>query len=261
MPTYNFSIGKVKIKSGSSVILDVTPTRDIELNYSITTHKEYNPYGIVIDEIKETETVNITFSFAYDQWNTSLIKGEDYDLVFEAVNGKGLVVNIASVKLTAYVLRSAQSEFSIATITFSKSGEIDSDPGDNVTKQTVTFSKTGGGTESIGDSAFVNISYQGNAHSFIVPTALGMLIQTTSDCGGGQLNIRVNGYIKKDTRLELEQYLINLYGALSLAKGTLTVTYGGTSYSITNCVFVSGSGEGGNQRYGNFSIEFIKSAY
>ena len=79
--------------------------------------------------------------------------------------------------------------------------------------------------------------------------------------GGGQLTITVNGTVKKTTRLELEQYLLSLYTSLSTEPDTLTVEYGLTSYTITNCYLSRGNPGGANKTYSDFSLEFLKSAF
>jgi hypothetical protein len=107
----------------------------------------------------------------------------------------------------------------------------------------------------------VNTSYEGNVQPLIIPTALGVLVRTTQHLGGGQLSINVSAYAKKSTRLELEQYILNLYISLAVGPETLTVEYGATSYTIPNCVFARGTPAGSNKVYGNFSVDFIKSAY
>ena len=107
----------------------------------------------------------------------------------------------------------------------------------------------------------MDTSFEGNVNPIIIPTALGIIAQSTHAMGGGQLNITVNGYVKKTTRIELEQYLVNLYTTMSTEAGTITVTYGGSSYTLTNCYFRSGSAGSSGKVYSSFSLEFIKSAY
>lgn len=257
MSVYKFSVGKVLLKQNDVLKKEIIPTTDISIDYAITTHKEYGTQGEITDETKDTETLTITISYSTDIYDTTLVKGEDYDIFFETgAYGGGVAVTFADCKLTGYSVRTAQSEFSITTLTFSKRGAIDAEPGEEITKQRVKF-----GSVYIGDSASISPSYSGNVQPLIVPTALGVLIQSTSDLGGGHLTIRVKGFVKKDTRLELEQYLINLYSSLSPGKDTLTIEYGLTSYTIPNCHWSGGSPGAGNRNFSDFECTFVKSGH
>jgi|GEM_PF-2053253 len=257
MSTFKFSVGKVLLKQGGVLKKEIVPTTDISIDYAITTHKEYGTQGEITDETKDTETLTITISYSTDIYDTALVKGEDYDIFFETGHdGGGVAVTFADCRLTGYSVRTAQSEFSITTLTFSKRGAIDAVPGEEITKQKVKF-----GSVYIGDSASVSPSYSGNVQPLIIPTALGVLIQSTSDLGGGHLTIRVNGFVKKDTRLELEQYLINLYSLLATGKDTLTIEHGLTSYTIPNCYWSGGSPGAGNRQFTDFELTFVKSAF
>lgn len=257
MAIYKFSVGKVELKQNDVLKKEIIPTTEISIDYDISTHKEYGPQGEVTDEVKETETLTMTISYATDTYDITLIKGENYDVFFETSDaGGGIAVTFADCKLTGYSVRTAQSAYSITTLTFSKKGAIDATPGEEITKQRVKF-----GATYLGDSAYVSTSYAGNVQPLIIPTALGVLIQSTSDLGGGHLTIRVNCYVKKDSRLELEQYLINLYNLLSTGKNTLTVEHGVTSYTITNCYWSGGSPGAGNRNFTDFELAFVRSGY
>ena len=254
---YKFSIGKLKLKQGLSVIKEIIATTDITIDYRMSTRREYNEGGVPIEEMKEEEQLTLTCTFATNAYEPSIIQGDIYDLVLEAgVSGGGVTATIANCKLTGYSVRQAENEFSTTTITFSKIGPIDSAPGASITKQRVKF-----GSVYLGDSATVTPSYDGNVQSLIIPTALGILVRSTEDMGGGSLSLTVSGYVAKTTRLELEQYLINLYTALATASGILTVEYGATSYTIPSCYFQSGRPESGKKNHTNFEIQFLKSAY
>jgi len=254
--TYKFSVGKVKLFQNGVLKKEIIPLTEISIRYSLTTHQERGPDGELIDEFKDTESLEVSFAYATDDYDLNLIKGEDYDITFEqTTEGRGISVTIASCKLTGYELTTTQNSFATTRVTFSKKGAIDSSPGEEPTKQKVKF-----GSVYLGDSAIVNTSYDGNVQTLIIPTALGVLIRSTQDMGGGALKITVRGYVKKDTRLELEQYLINLYSQLSTGKQDLTVEYGASSYTIPNCYWVSGRPEG-DKTYSNFTLEFVKSAY
>jgi len=260
MTTYRFSVGKVKLKQNDVLKKEIVPTTEISIDYDIITHKEYGPQGEVTDEVKETETLAMSISYATDSYDVNLIKGENYDVYFETSEaGGGIAVTFANCKLTGYSVRTAQSQYSTTTLTFSKRGAIDAVPGEPpiVKKQKVKFGDT-----YLGDSAYVSTSYSGNVQPLIIPTALGVLVQSTSDLGGGHLTIRINCFKKKDTRLELEKYLINLYELLSTGKNTLTVEREGElSYTIEDCYWLGGSPGAGSRNFSNFELSFVRSAY
>jgi hypothetical protein len=399
MPSYSFSVGKISIKQGVTLIKEVLPLHDISIRYEVITTRELGPDGIPLHEFKEEERTTITFSFASGELDTSLMTDEYYDLVFETSGGKGIAVTLANCKLTGYELTTAQTEFARVTITFTKRDSITSGVGDAIVVQKVKFtrataendacsggtalkdSEEGGyeaskafddsdgtywqttlvsGSQSgaayigydfgvgvtkditnisinqydadsainsikvqysdnnvdwndahtatitkdtgeqeiafatkgshrywrilanaetgvnkwsvkevelfdeyiyMGDSAYIVTTYTGNVQPLIIPTALGVLVRSTQSLGGGQFSIRVRGYVKKDTRLEIEQYLINLYQQLTTNTGTLTIEYGATSYTIDNCYFESGSPDAHNKDHTSFELSFVKSAF
>ena len=254
---YKFGIGKLKLKQSGTTIKEIIPATEISIDYRLTTKREYNESGVAIDELKEEEQLTLTCTFASNAYEPSIIQGDIYDLVLETgVSGGGIAATIANCKLTGYNIRETHDQFSVTTITFSKIGAIDSAPGASITKQRVKF-----GSVYLGDSATITPSYDGNVQPIIIPTALGILIQSTGVMGGGSLSIGVSGYIAKTTRLELEQYLINLYSSLSTGAQTMTIEYGGTSYTISNCYWQSGRPEVGKLNHTNFELTFIRSAY
>jgi hypothetical protein len=253
---YKFSVGKIKLNVGATTYKTIIPNQSINIAYSLSTTKKLNESGQPIDEFTEEETITITVVYATDTFDVNLMKGNSYDLVMEVGGeGGGIAATLYNCKCIGCEIRTSQDEFSTTQLTFSKRGAIDGVTGEP-TKQRVKF-----GSTYLGDSATVNPTYQGNVQSIVIPTALGILIRTTTDMGGGQLGITVSGYVKKTTRLELEAYLISLFTALSTAKGTLTIEYGLTSYTITNCAFVAGKPSAGTKNHTDFEIEFIKSAY
>lgn len=259
---YKFSVSKIILKQSEVTKKTIIPISDISIDYDISTTKKYDEDGRVIDEFTETKTLIIDLSYAADIYDITLAEGNEYDIYLETgANGGGLEVTFANCKITKYTVEMAQDAITIASLTFSKKGDLTDSPGDSITKQTVKFSKEGGGTLTIGDSATVDTAYDGNVNALIMPTALGVIVQSTKDLGGGSVKITIGGYIKKDTRLELEQYLITLYSQLATEKGMLTVEYGLSSYNISDCYFVSGSATTNKKNYTDFTLEFIKSAY
>lgn len=258
MGVYKFSVGKVKLKQGVVIKKEIINTTSVEIIYDLTTERKLDHNGKAIDEFKTEERLDITMTYTDSiDYDTVLIKGDVYDIVLETGHGGGgLAATLADCKLKGYSVRASQDTFSEVTLTFSKIGDIDSAPGDPITKQRVKF-----GAVYIGDSAYVIPEYEGNVNSLIIPTALGVLIRSTGNMGGGQQSIRINGYVKKDSRLELEQYLLNLYNSLSTDKQDLTIEYGVNFYVITNCYFRAGRPAGGNKNFTDFEIELVRSSY
>ena len=256
---YKFSVGNLELKQASVSKKAITSARDIGLDYNITSHNEYGPEGQITDQVTETEELTVTCSFLEGSFDTTLTIGAYYD-VYLTLGGPdgstGIALTLANCRITGYNMKSTQGEFVISELTFTHSGKLTDAPGSTPTVQTVQF-----GSVYIGDSASVDVNYDGNVVEYIIPTALGIGMMSTSYMGGGKLNITVKGYVKKATRLEVEQYLINLYTSLQTTKGTLTVTYGGTSYTITNCNFVNGAAGTVGAKYANFTLTFLKSAY
>ncbi len=261
MANFKFSVGTLTLKQSSTVKKAITVAKDITIDYKINTHKEYGAEGQVVSEEVETEDFTCTCDFIEDSFDTSLDIGAYYD-IYLGLGGKdgstGLALTLANCRITGYNVKTSQGEFKTSTLTFSKKGKLTDAAGATVAQQTVTF---GTANTAIGDSASVDVSYDGNVQEFIIPTALGIGLMSTSYLGGGKLNITVKGYVKKNTKIEIEQYLINLYTTLQTTPGDLIATYRGSHYHITNCCFVRGSAGSGGAKYVNMTLEFIKSAY
>lgn len=255
---YKFSVGNLTLKLGGAVVKSINQATDISVDHIINTHKEYGPEGTVTSEVVESQEINITCSFIESAYDSSLVIGQNLDL--ELTQGgpsgsTGITLTLANCRITGYKVAQNQGDYVKSELTFSKLGGLTDS---TVVKETVKF-----GTSNIyiGDSASVEVSYDGNVIEYVVPTALGIGIMTTQYVGGGKLNIKVTGYVEKAHHLEVEQYLINLYTSLQTAKGTLTVAYGLTTYTIADVVFQRGSASGGSGKYGTFTCEFVKSAY
>lgn len=254
---YAFSIGSMALKQGGATIKTVSNTVDASINYSISTHKEYGPEGQVTSEEVETEEMTVECSYFEATYDTTISIGQYYDVVFSTdPSGRAMPLTLANCRITGYNVSLSQDGFTRATITFSKKGKPTDAPGATVAKETVQF-----GSTYLGDSAYLDMSYEGNVITHIIPTALGTIFQSTSQVGGGVQEIQVNGYVAKASRLEVEQYLMNLASTLSTSSGTLTVTYGGSSYTVTGCYFKSLSKSGGSGKYANFTVTFQRSAY
>jgi len=259
---FKFSVGKVTIKEGDTILKTITPLTDVEFRYSTSRERKTDAEGNVTDEFETTKTYEITISYATsDDIDLQTLEDKTLDLYFETVNGeRGMDFTFASCTVSDYSYRQAQDQFTIVTITFSKQGPLDSTPGEEPVRQKVYFGETGNWVQ-IGDSAYIVPSYTGNAQSLIIPTALGVLIRSTATLGGGALTITVRAYVSKDTRLELEQYCLNLFSQLSTGKKSLRVEYGGSSYTISDCYWVDASVSSENKLYTELTLKFIKSAY
>lgn len=254
---YAFAIGSMSLKQGATVVKSITNTIDANINYSIATHKEYGPEGQVTSEEVETEEMTIECSYYEATYDTTISIGQYYDVVLATDAGaRSMPLTLANCRITGYTVNLTQDGFTRATLTFSKKGKPTDAPGATVAKQTVQF-----GSTYLGDSAYIEMSYEGNVISHIIPTALGTIFQSTAQVGGGVQELQVQCYVSKTTRLEAEQYLMNLAAGLSTSAGTLTVTYGGSSYTITNCYFKSLSKSGGSGKYANFTVNFIRNPY
>jgi len=260
---YQFSVGNLVLKQGIVVIKTIDLAKNISIDYRINTHKEYGPEGQVISEDIETEDLTLSCDFMEASFDTGLDVGAYYDIVLD-LGGEGgntgISLTLYNCRITGYNMKSSQAEFVISTLSFSKRGKI-TDGSGAPTVQTVKFGPGNGSDIYIGDHASVDVSYDGNVIDYIIPTALGIGLMSTNYVGGGKLNIAVKGYVKKASKIEVEQYLINLYTSLRTLSGTLTVAYGLTSYTLTNVCFMRGSASGGGTIYANFTLDFIKSAY
>jgi len=255
---YKFSVGDLIFKQSTTVIKTVDNARSINIEFNITTHKETDAEGVTTDETVDEQTLTITAEWTDVGFDSTLAQGEYYDITLQpSVKGTGMAfVTFARCRLTNYSVRSAQGEFVIVSVSLTKTGPLDSTPGTEPTKQKIKF-----GDVYLGDSATLTVGYDGNVNTLVIPTALGVLVRSTQAMGGGQLSISVSGYVKKNTRLELEQYLISLYTLLDPNPNTLTVEYGLTTYTVPNCYFSRGSAGSSGKVYDNFSLEFLKSAY
>ena len=257
---YRFSVGKLVLAQGSTDIKTIHFAKNINVSYKVNTHKEYGPEGQVTSEVIENEEITLTCEFVEAEWDYAIEVGTKYDVVLiPGDNNTGISLTLANCMITEYSLKSAQAEFVMGTLSFSKMGKLQETGA--VTKQVITFGDGSSDDVSLGDSATLDVSYDGNTITHIIPTALGIITRSTEFMGGGQLSIQVKAYVEKTTRLEVEAYLIGLYAQLQPGVGTLTVTYGGDSYTVTGCVWAKGSAMGAAAKYGSFTLDFIKSAY
>lgn len=105
----------------------------------------------------------------------------------------------------------------------------------------------------IGDHAWVESRFSGSTLVRTIPRLTGAKIYSLNSIGGGHISIVVHAWIKKDTRKELEEYLIQLPANLGYTKKT--ITYG--DKTISNCALQAISSDSGYERWSFFSATFI----
>ena len=256
---YKFGIGRAKLTALETVLVkEIETATNIEFDYNVTESQQLGPEGEIQDTFKEEEKTSLTIEFA-DDIDTDLILGQRYDIeLTPGVEGGGFTsIDLTNCRLTGYNVKSTQGQFVIVRVTFTKIGAIGSSNSDPTADlQTIKF-----GSIYLGDSAYLTSSYEGNVVSRIIPTALGTIFQTTGQTGGGKTTIKVTARVKKDTRLLLEAYVTNLFSSLSTDEETLTIEQSGDEYTLTNCVFVTGSMNGDYKTHTEIQLEFQKSSY
>lgn len=110
---------------------------------------------------------------------------------------------------------------------------------------------------SLGDHAYASISYQGNNDVRIVPRAIGPIIRSTTEMGGGVMTIVVRGVKANDTRVALETYFANAHGTFNLTiPGDLVID--GT-LTLTDCYLDSFDQDEEDLRSNTFTFKFVKS--
>jgi len=251
---YKFSVSKIKLTALESIYTKTIETASgVAITYDVTTNRVTNPDGIAVDEWKDEEKISVDLDYV-DDIDSVLIAGGRYDIeLTTGESGGGITFTLGNCRLINYSVRTTQGQFIAITARFTKIGSAVSSTG---TLQKVKF-----GSIYLGDTAYATYTYQGNVITRIIPTALGSIFQPTSQTGGGLTTIRIKARVRKDTRLELEQYITSLLSALSTSKETLTVEYGATSYTLTNCVFTSGGMQDINRNFADIDLEFLRSSY
>ena len=84
----------------------------------------------------------------------------------------------------------------------------------------------------LGYHEIMSMDYEGNVKTRIVPRAKGIHIWNTDELGGGELRITVRVFVAKNSRLELELFMINLINNLANKKGTLIIE---NTLTLTDC--------------------------
>lgn len=119
---------------------------------------------------------------------------------------------------------------------------------------------TVGETEySIGYHQWVSFSCESNPQSKVIPRARGVAIYSGEEMGGGLLRIKLQIFIEKTTREELESYIYDLMVSIINTKGTLTVSRGDNTLTLENCYFQSMSQPDDCGRTCVVGLEFLKS--
>ena len=120
-----------------------------------------------------------------------------------------------------------------------------------MSKQRVKF-----GDYYIGDHSWISFDYTGQVVSRTFPRLIGSKIYSTSEMGGGMVQITVHGWVIKNTREELEDYFRNLPDNLGYVAKALTYD----TKTIDNCVFQSLKHSTSYEKWADFSIVFITGA-
>jgi len=108
----------------------------------------------------------------------------------------------------------------------------------------------------LGVTEWVNIDYTGNVQTRIIPRAKGVKIWNTSEIGGGVLTVTVDTFIVKSSRLEVEQYVLNLINNLANKKGDLVIE--GT-FTVSDCYINDIRSSKSDNRWNYITITFVKS--
>ena len=108
----------------------------------------------------------------------------------------------------------------------------------------------------LGVTEWVNVDYSGNVHTRIIPRAKGIKIWNTSELGGGALTVTVDTFIVKNSRLEVEQYIVNLINNLANKKGDLVIE---DVFTISDCYISDIKSSKTSSRWNHITITFVKS--
>jgi len=113
---------------------------------------------------------------------------------------------------------------------------------------------------TLGDYGFVTFDYQGNTDVTIIPRAKGVKIRSTTEMGGGLLNINVSILVSKASRSALEAYVSGLDAALTLnTEGSLVISDTNGTLTLTNCYLDSFSQSNEDLKVNTLTFKFIKS--
>jgi hypothetical protein len=124
----------------------------------------------------------------------------------------------------------------------------------------VTFSIDGTGDPiSLGWHEWISFNVESAVSVKSVPRATGVILYSGEEIGGGQINIKLNCFIVKSTREELESYIYTLITTLVNQKGTLTISRNGNTLILTDCYFKSLSQPDECSKTATIGMEFIKS--
>jgi len=108
----------------------------------------------------------------------------------------------------------------------------------------------------LGQMSWFNPSYDGNVMIRTIPRAKGVQIYSGEEMGGGLIRISVQAFKVGLTRLEIEQYLLNLITNIANKQGTLEIE---DTLSLENCYIESISPSADSNRWSTFTINFVKS--
>jgi hypothetical protein len=112
----------------------------------------------------------------------------------------------------------------------------------------------------LGHYGYVFFDYQGNLDVQIIPRAKGVKIRSTTEMGGGLLNITVVALVAKDSRTSLEEYISGFDTLLTLnTEGTLQITDDNGTINLTNCYLDSFTQSAEDLKVNTITFKFIKS--
>ena len=136
---YKFSVSNIRLTSiETAYTKEITTTKSIEINYTVTTTREIGADGIATNEYKDEERITVSFEYN-DTIDTSLIAGKRYNIeLLTGTEGGGISITLNNCLLTSYATRLSQDEFVNIRVEFSKIGAIDT-PETMPTQQRVKF--------------------------------------------------------------------------------------------------------------------------
>jgi len=108
----------------------------------------------------------------------------------------------------------------------------------------------------LGQMSWINPTYEGNVMTRIIPRAKGTRIYSGEEMGGGIIRLTVEAFKVGSSRLEIEQYLLDLINNLANKKGTLKIE---DTLTLDNCSIVNISPSPDSSRWSVFTITFVKS--
>ena len=108
----------------------------------------------------------------------------------------------------------------------------------------------------LGQMSWMTPSYTGNNLVRPIPRAKGVQIYSGEEMGGGSIRLQIEAFKIEASRIEIEQYLLDLINNIANKKGTLEIE--GT-LTLENCFIESISPSQASNKWSSFNVEFVKS--